>query len=81
MQHLIKLICKTKALVYLDISNNDLSQEGCKELLDTMTHQQSIIHLDLGNSEGLRRNRLSEMGALAAKSLLTHNNILEILNL
>ena len=54
---------------------------GAKILLQAMKYNQTVINLDLGNSDPMQRNAIGPRGAKYMKELLIENRFLSFLDL
>ena len=70
-----------RVLVSFIISSNSISHKGGKILFNNICCQKSIINLDISNSRGMNRNRLTSVGVQNIGKVLTENLYLEMLNL
>lgn len=53
---------KSKSLVALDISSNELTSSGGQAIINAVGYNQSLVDLNLSSFEGLNRNTLGANG-------------------
>jgi Ran GTPase-activating protein (RanGAP) involved in mRNA processing and transport len=68
-------------LVVLDLSQNCITHAGAKILLQALKYNQTVITLDLGNTDPMQRNAIGPRGAKYMKELLIENRFLSFLDI
>lgn len=78
---IIKGIVFNTTIVHLDLSNNNISQEGCYFILKTLKRHPSLSSLSLASESALNRNKIGKIGAVELERFMTGNEIVGVLNL
>lgn len=76
-----KSLLASLSVVHLDISSNEISPEGAKDLFDILNGHHSLASIDISSHEGLHRNRLCTIGSKALSNLIKNSQVLTCLNL
>ena len=74
-------ISRTKSLIHLDVSSNEISSKGGRILFNSILYNESITCLYAGNMEGLHRNTFNDTGIQPLEAVLDYNQFLSFLNL
>mmetsp|Transcript_1916 Transcript_1916/g.2198 ORF Transcript_1916/g.2198 Transcript_1916/m.2198 type:complete len:960 (-) Transcript_1916:1304-4183(-) len=72
---MIRVLSRNKSLVYLDLSNNEIGDEGTAVIADVLSVNSGLLVLDL------QLNKISPRGAKYIADSLLENNTLEVLKL
>ena len=81
LKTLIRVCLNHPRLIYLNLQNNDIDDLTLSYLLRNMQRNITIVHLDIGNTKMLNRNRVRKRSSIAFRGLLTNNKSLQILGL
>ena len=76
VEKLSMAIALSKSIVAVDFHQNGLTPRVCKSILDMISHNESLIQLNLGSIKGANRNRLGRDGGFAIALGLSHGRSL-----
>lgn len=74
-------IMDNTTIVHLDLSNNNLSPEGCVFILKSLANHRTLYSLNLGSFEALHKNKLGKASKEEIKNFLSQNSVIGVLNL
>ncbi|EAS00696.2 hypothetical protein TTHERM_00794220 (macronuclear) [Tetrahymena thermophila SB210] len=83
----IQLLCnflnkqRRSNIVHLDISNNNITSEGIKQVVKMVSLNQNIISLDISSYDGYNRNRLSRSACIALSQYIAQTEVLQFLKM
>lgn len=72
---------RTSHIIRLDVSSNNITQEGAEYLFESLVDNHSLIDLNISSRDGRYRNRIQSIGVKPLKQVLIYNPYLQILNL
>lgn len=78
---IIKGLSFNSTIVHLDLSNNNISPEGCYMILRTLKRHPSLSSLNLASESALNRNRLGKLCAVELERFLVENEIIGVFNI
>ena len=78
---ILNSIIKHKSLVYVNLQNNNMDDGILCILFKGLQHNNTIIHIDIGNGFVLGRNKIRMRAAEGLRGLLLNNSVLQILNI
>jgi len=73
-------IVKTRSLIKLDVSANELEERGGEIIFKALERNESIVSLTIGSPDWMLKNKLGPIGVFGLRSLLQSNSILTFLN-
>ena len=78
---IIRGVVFNTTIVHLDLSNNNISPEGCCLILKTLKRHPSLSSLSLASDSALNRNRIGKPAAKELERFMTGSEIMGVLNL
>jgi Ran GTPase-activating protein (RanGAP) involved in mRNA processing and transport len=78
---LMNVVSGSKSLIHLDLSSTGLTPRGLQTVFTGLYLNQSIVSLDIGTRNYMKKNRVNPQAMTCLKSLLMYNQVLAILGL
>ncbi|KAL4438907.1 hypothetical protein ABPG74_016627 [Tetrahymena malaccensis] len=69
------------SIAHLEISNNNLTSVGIKQVVNMVSLNQNIISLDISSYDGYNRNRLSRSACIVLSQYIAQTEILQFLRM
>lgn len=77
----MKIIGRSRALIHLDLSSNQLTHKGAKKVFKALLYNPSLISLALGSVDNISKNKIGPKGVKHLVNLLQNSKQLEFLDI
>jgi hypothetical protein len=74
-------LAHSRTLVYLNVSQNNLTPKGMACLFNSLLNSHSICSIHVGNEGSTNRNRIGSLGTKSLSNLLEHNKLISFLDI
>ena len=81
VESIMRVVARSKTLVHLDISSNQLSSQGAKKVFKALLVNQSVASLSVGTMDNVQKNKLGSQGVKHLVPLLKDSQFLAILDI
>lgn len=61
---IVKAVAKSRSIIHLDVSSNNLTQKGAKKVFKELGNSESLISLTAGSVDNVSKNKIGSGSAV-----------------